>query len=124
MWKNIKGFTLLEVMIAMAILAITLVTVGSLRNRDILYHEDVRQIITATLLAQERMTLLEMAEEYPALGERSGEFDDERYPQYRWTQTVLTTPFDFAREVRLRVYWGSGRPEESVEVISYVLEEK
>jgi general secretion pathway protein I len=122
MWRSSKGFTLLEVMVAMAILAITLVTVGSLRNRDMLYHNDVRRIITATLLAQERMTLSEMAEKFPETGERSGEF--EKYPQYRWTQTVLTTPFDFAREVRLKVYWGSGRPEESVEIISYVLEEK
>ena len=116
-----SGFTLLEVMVALAIVAITMVVVGSLRNRDVLYHGDVRQIIMATLLAQERMTAFEMEEEFPEVGEISGDFEDP-YHQFHWVQTVASTPFEFARQVRLSVYWGSGRPEESVEVISYVLE--
>lgn len=115
------GFTLLEVMVAMAILAVTLVTVGSLRNRDIVYHREIRQIITGTLLAQERMTTLEIEDEVPAYGENSGGFEAP-YEGFRWVQIVTPTLLDIAREVRLQIRWGE-KPQDMVELVSYVLEE-
>ncbi len=115
------GFTLLEVMVALAVVATALVMVASLRNRDLLYHDEIRHIIQATLLAQERMTASELVKGgFPDLGESSDRFE-EPYDQYDWIQVVTPTLFDFAREVRVQVRWGP-KPHESVELTSYVLE--
>ena len=121
MWKRSKGFTLLEVMVALSIVAITLVVVGGLRNRDVLYHDEIRQIIRATLLAQERMTEVEMKKEIIGLGESSGQFEPP-FEKFNWTQSIVPTPFEFAWEVRVGVLWGL-KPHESVHLVSYVLEE-
>jgi general secretion pathway protein I len=121
MWKRSDGFTLLEVMVALSIIAITLVVVGGLRNRDIVYHHEIRQIVRATLLAQERMTDTEMEENIINLGESSGQFE-EPYEEYHWVRSVVPTPFEFAWEVRIMVRWGL-KPHESVQLVSYVLEE-
>ncbi len=116
------GFTLLEVMIALSILAVVLVAVSSLRNRDLLYQALARDMTTATFLAQHRLGQLEV-EGFPALGESAGGFDAP-YDRYKWVQSIAATPFEFAREVRVSVHWRTLTAEETVELISYVMEEK
>lgn len=116
------GFTLLEVMIALAILAIALTAIGGLRNRDILQHALARDMTVATMLAQQRLGELEVAG-FPALGESSGEFE-EPYDGFRWAQTISITPFDFAREIRVRVAWRTLVAEESIELVAYVIEQQ
>ena len=116
-----RGFTLLEVMVSLAIVAITLVVVAGLRNRDIIYHHEIHKMVKATLLAQERMTLLEIAEEYPDFGEIAGQFENP-YEDFSWVQSTVPTPFEFVREIRVVVRWGL-EPHESVLLVSYGLEE-
>ena len=120
MWKkDNRGFTLLEVMVALAVVSIALVMVASLRNRDITYHSEVRHIILATLLTQERMTEMEIQSRLPDYGETSDRFE-EPYDQYEWVRIVTPTLFEFAREVRILVQWGP-QPHQSVELTNYVL---
>jgi hypothetical protein len=109
-------------MIALAIVAVTLIAVGGLRNRDLLYHDEIRLMTRAALLAQARMAEIQAGKDLPGLGPSSGEFE-EPYTRYVWEQQVNSTPFEFAREVALRVRWGE-KPHEEVEVISYVFDEK
>ena len=118
--KSQDGFTLLEVLVALAIVATALVAVSSLRNRDMLYHDEARHMIRATLLAQERMTQTEVSPKFPDLGESSEGFEAP-YDQYQWVQTVIPTLFDAAREVRIKVFWGP-KSHESVEVTNYILQ--
>jgi general secretion pathway protein I len=119
MWKTSDGFTLLEVMIALAVVATALMMTGSLRNRDILYHDEARRIIQATLLAQDRVTDMETEDQFPDLGVTSDHFDQPN-EEYEWMQTVTPTLFDVAREVHVKVSWGS-KANESVELTTYVL---
>jgi hypothetical protein len=49
-----------------------------------------------------------------------GVFDD--HPRFRWRQEVAVTPFDFAREVRVRVIWNPEPREERVDLVSYVFQ--
>jgi general secretion pathway protein I len=117
-----KGFTLLEVVVALSILAVTFVVLLGLRNRDILQHQEARYITRATLLAQKKMSEVEMAG-FPPLGVIAGDFpkpDD----TFNWTQTVTTTPFDFAREVNVAVTWREGERQESVALDTFVVDEK
>jgi general secretion pathway protein I len=120
MWtKDNRGFTLLEVMVALVVVSFALVTVSSLRNRDMTYHGEVRHIIRATLLAEEKMTDLEIKIGLPDFGESSARFEAP-FEEYEWFQRVIPTPFEFAREVQVDVRWGA-KSHESVGLTNYVV---
>jgi len=130
-----NGFTLLEVLLAIAVLAIALPVLLGLRNFDMDLHERARQITEATLLAQEKMLESELAGVY-AIGETTGEFLNaplgaplttqafERPIGYRWKRIVSPTPLQIIREVRVKVFWLRGVTEESLEVSTYVIADK
>lgn len=82
---GIAGFTLLEVMVAIAIVAIALVPLlqlhlvsldGTIRSQD---------LTTAVMLAQERMGRLP---EFPEPGEEQGTFEGRELAKYRWLTVV------------------------------------
>ncbi|MBI3995646.1 MAG: prepilin-type N-terminal cleavage/methylation domain-containing protein [Nitrospirae bacterium] len=116
------GFTLIEVMVALSILAITFVVILGLQNRDILQHQEARYLTRATLLAQQKISEVEMAG-FPALGILNGGFP-EPDEIFDWTETVSSTPFEYAREVRVEVGWKEGSRRDSVTLITFVMEEK
>jgi general secretion pathway protein I len=80
------GFTLLEVMIAMAILAITLVTVYQSQSQSISMAGDSRFLTTASLLAQARMVEIDAADPREVVS-GSGDFG-EAFPDYTWQVEV------------------------------------
>lgn len=126
-----RGFTLLEVLLAIALLAIALPILLGLRNFDLDLHERATELRTATLLAQEKLLEAELAGVYP-IGETTGDFRNaplgapatvaasERAPGYRWKRTIASTPLPLTREVRVKVSWPRGVSEETVEVSTYV----
>jgi general secretion pathway protein I len=118
---EILGFTLLEVLVALAILSIALVVLLGLRNRDVDIVNTTRELTTATALA--RMKIVEtQVEGFPDLGETTGEFEDD-YSQFHWYRAVSSTPFDYVREVRVSVRWGQA-DREAVELVRYVFQEQ
>lgn len=86
------GFTLLEVMVAMAIIAIVLVSVMRLQGQTISMNESSRFYTMAALLAQSKMAEIKAD---PAAGEleSSGDFGNE-YPGYAWQVTAEDVPVD------------------------------
>jgi general secretion pathway protein I len=117
-----RGFTLLEVMIALSILAVTFVVLLGLRNRDIMQHQEARYITEATLLAQQKISEVEMAG-FPDLGTTGGNFAEPN-ENYDWTETISSTPFEFAREIRIDVGWKEGEHRNSVAIVTFVVQEK
>jgi len=123
---NRNGFTLLEVMVAVAIMATVLVTLIGLKNRgmqDVLLAE---HITTATLLARIKMvdTLpLIAAKTLQPPVEDEGDFsDDENLKDYTWKRTVSNLPLpngSFIMEVRVATLWMEGVRQEQVELVSY-----
>jgi general secretion pathway protein I len=84
--KGLSGFTLLEVMIAMAILAVSLVTVYQSQSQSISMASGARFLTTASLLAQSRMAEIDAAvPREVAAG--SGDFG-EAFPDYGWQVEV------------------------------------
>lgn len=128
------GFTLLEVMVAIAVLAITLPALLGLRNWDVALLDRSRIITQATLLAQEKLVESELQGFVP-LGEQTGDFTGpppgypvtgdvkDRAPDFRWTRQVSPTPFDFIREVRIRITWPSGTGVDAVDLTTYSFKE-
>lgn len=96
------GFTLLEVMIAMAILAVALVSVYQSQSQSIAMASDARFLTTASLLAQARMAEIDGANPLQLAG-GSGDFG-ESYPDYRWALEVgAVEGFPLLKKVDLTV---------------------
>lgn len=77
-----NGFTLLEVMIAMAILAISLVAVYQSQSQSLSMASDSRFLTTASLLAQGRMAEIDAANPRQ-MASGKGDFG-ETFPGYQW----------------------------------------
>lgn len=81
-----RGFTLLEVMVAVAIVAIALSAVYKLYSQAFNMNQSARFYTTATLLAESK--LAELATQPPSdLGSDAGAFEDD-YSDYSWQVTV------------------------------------
>jgi len=76
------GFTLLEVMIAMAILAISLVAVYQSQSQSISMATNARFLTTASLLAQNRMAEVDAAD-LRKTASGNGNFGED-FPDYLW----------------------------------------
>ncbi len=85
-----QGFTLLEVMIAMAILATVLVTVFHSQSQSIAMANESRAMTTLALLAQSRMAEVE-GQQNLSTGQTSGKFGDD-FPDYSWTVGITQPP--------------------------------
>jgi len=117
-----KGFTLLEVMIAVAILAMVLVSLLGLKNRSMQDVMKAERITTATLLAKRMMTET-LVKKPLILAEEEGEFSVEVYgdvyKDYHWKKAIAPTPIPQIMEVRIAVLWKEGARDEMVELVSY-----
>ncbi len=118
-FSNNQGFTLLEVMIALAIVAISLVTLLGLSNRSILVQERIQRLTRATLLAQQVMSEEEVE---PASAQRDWspkeEVFEEPYSDYRYQVSYQDTMLARVKEVRVVVLWGDPEKNEQVQLTS------
>lgn len=81
-----KGFTLLEVMIAVAIIAIALVTLLGAQSQSVSIASGAKFDTMASMLAQWKMSDL-LLQDYGELSDDEGNFGTE-YPQFAWKLTV------------------------------------
>jgi general secretion pathway protein I len=88
-----RGFTLLEVMISLAILAVALVAISDLNGGAVQMHAYSRRATEATLLLRGKM--LDVEEELQKNGfsdfsdEKHGDFSDESSPDFLWSAEIL-----------------------------------
>lgn len=115
------GFTLLEVMIALAVVAIALVTLLGLSNRTVLVHERIQKLTRATLLAQQIMAEQEvqLAGTGTVDEEREGVFE-EPFADFSWRIYYENTMIPQVRQIHVQVIWGRAQHNEQVELISFV----
>jgi general secretion pathway protein I len=88
-----RGFTLLEVMISLAILAVSLVAISDLNGGAVAMHAYGRRATEATLLLRAKM--LDVEDDLQKNGfsdfndEKHGTFDDEGAAGYSWRAEIL-----------------------------------
>ena len=85
-WKITSGFTLLEVMVAMAIMAIVLVSVYRMHTQTLTMNMAARFYTQAPMLAQSKLAQLEIDPSSIITGD-SGDFGD-KFPGYSWSITA------------------------------------
>ena len=113
-----KGFTLLEVMVAVAIMAMVLVTLLGLQNRTMQDVTVAEHITTATMLAKRLMTNMIMVKPQSPF-EDEGAFTEDEFKGYTWKKTIDPTPLKYIMEVRVTVLWSEGTRQETVELVGY-----
>jgi general secretion pathway protein I len=111
------GFTLLEVMIALAILALVGVAFLRAQASSIRLVDESNQVSLATLLAREKMAELE-GKGFPEVGKNSGT-GEETYPNLRWEQVVTATELPAVRQALVRILWKDGTRERTLELVAY-----
>ncbi len=126
-----SGFTLLEVIVAMAILGIFLVPIYAQIVNGFEFAKSTDRKAKALRLAQDKMTELEMLP-FPEDEEvLEGDFGDE-HPEYSWKMETIKTP-DLqmmeeimpalkAMEVHCYVYWGPKDNRKSLKLSTLRLE--
>ena len=91
------GFTLLEVMIALAVMSIVLVSVYRMHSQSLAMNTAVRFYTQAPMLAQSKMVEIEAlsSNAFPA---DSGEFGEE-FPGYSWKASIADVASEILGEV-------------------------
>lgn len=104
-----RGFTLLEVMVAIAILGIAMLGLLGLHHQSLQSVIRAQDTTRAAMLAQAVMTQAEL-ERFPDPGTTRGDFSglfQEPYPNFRWERTVQASgDFPDIRKVRVVVHFG------------------
>jgi general secretion pathway protein I len=119
--KSSRGFTLLEVMIALAIVSVALVSLLALANRSIGVQSRLERLTQATLLAQRKMGEVEAAGKTDAVAAQAtqGSFEPP-FEEYRWRLAFEETPLAAVRRVTVTVAWGDEGRNERVEIDSFL----
>lgn len=119
--EGTQGFTLLEVMIAVAILGVSLLALMNFQSQSLLAHARAQRISVATLLARQKMgeILLEIEKgipkgEFPESKEEEGTFEEAKYPDYFWKLEI--------KKVELPTAGGGGGEEGQAEVMAQAMQ--
>ena len=95
---NRRGFTLLEVMIAIGVLAISLLAIFNLQSTSLIGSARAQKISTSTQLARSKMakSLIDLEAgivkgEFPDEKEETGTFEEEKFPDYYWKLQIKKT---------------------------------
>lgn len=105
-----RGLTLLEVLVAVAILGTVLVVLLGAVNRNLIMASQSKNLTIAGTLAQKMLSEIELAG-YPDIGEEQGVFEEA--PGFTWTLSVK--PFvipNLGTEIRLvtiKINWDDGK---------------
>ena len=91
------GFTLLEVMVALAVMSIVLVSVYRMHSQSLAMNTAVRFYTQAPMLAQSKMVEIE-ALSSSAFPEDSGDFG-EQFPGYGWKAAITDVTSEILGEV-------------------------
>jgi len=121
--RNDQGFTLLEVMIAIAIIATALVTLLKAQNQNLRALTESADLTTATLLAKQKLAEVEIGG-FPDLAEEAGNFSEGEFSKFRWRRTVAPTPFDRLREVTVQVFWEERKGVREVTLFLFVADRR
>lgn len=116
------GFTLLEVMIAVGVLGIAMMSLLSLHDSNLQSVMRGQELSTASVLAQGMMSTAEL-ERVPMIGRTSGDFEKlfpGAYRNFKWERDVEQSGmFPNVRKVQVTIYYGP-RFRRSLSIVEFL----
>jgi general secretion pathway protein I len=122
MLRGSAGFTLLEVMVALAVVAIALVPLLRLHLLSLDATLRAQDLSTAVLLAQGKMAAMPP---FPEAGEEQGTFEGPDFDRFRWQtavtedEVILSAQPIAIRHLIVTVLWTDGQREHQYTLESY-----
>ena len=116
-----KGFTLLEVMVALAIMAGVILTVISSVNYHLSLTARNNEETVALLLARAKLEELELLDKQQLTQGKEGTFQPE-WPDYSWKAEISPAPVPVFKTLTVTVTWGTNR--RTLSLAHYLLQEK
>jgi general secretion pathway protein I len=108
-----KGFTLLEIMIALAIMTGVILTVISSFNYHLSLVTRDREDTTVLLLTRAKLEELELLKKDVGQGTETGTFEPDR-PDISWKLEIAPTAIAFFKKLTLTATWGRERRQLSL----------
>jgi general secretion pathway protein I len=115
-----KGFTLIEVLVALAILAIALAAAARASGLSVSGSDRLRQHLLASWVAQNRLAEHAARRDWPDIGARSGETEQGGLP-LRWEERVGATPNSRFRRIEISVYPVEEPDHEAARLAGYLV---
>lgn len=97
-----RGFTLLEILVALAILAIALTAASRAVGLSIVNASQLRLVVMADWVAQNRLAYHRINGTWPGIGDYTGT-ESQGGVDFAWQETISGTPHPMFRRVELRV---------------------
>jgi general secretion pathway protein I len=116
-YQSQEGTTLLEVMIAVAIASIALISFISLVINSMDVEDYARKITEATLVADDRLKEIERTG-FPELGQSEGLVDEDVPDGFSYKLMVIGTPIEDVRQIELEILWENKK--RSVNLVTFV----
>jgi len=114
-----KGFTLIEVLVALAILAVALAAASRASSMSLSGSESLKQRLLAGWVAQNRLAEHTARRDWPDTGSNTGEAEEGGVPM-RWEERVSATPNALFRRIEIVVYPVSQPDHEAARLAGYL----
>jgi general secretion pathway protein I len=111
-----RGFTLLEVLVALVIVALGLLAAFGQVNQSLTAASRLRERTLAHWVAMDRLTELRLQAEFPPVGKRSDEIEMAR-TKWRYEIVISKTDVDALRRAEIAVAFAD-RPERPVSTLT------
>ena len=112
------GFTLIEVMVALFIFSVAVLTLLAARAQTVRLNDEVLLRLRMVDLANMKLAEI-VARGFVPPGTLTGRFKPP-YHDYRWVEVVSSSPLPIVRQVRLTVRHGTGAEARSFSLVTYV----
>ncbi|MEN8178073.1 MAG: type II secretion system minor pseudopilin GspI [Pseudomonadota bacterium] len=98
-----QGFTLLEVLVAMTVLAIALASIIKVSANQAINTEHLRDKTLAHWVAMNQIAQLQLTQQWPSAGKKSGD-EEMGWHEWHWQSIVSNTPDSRVRRIQINVF--------------------
>ena len=117
--RALAGFTLLEMLAAVAVLAIAMAAIMSGMTRYASTAATLREKTVATWIAHNRLTEFELLATWPNIGKSDGEVEMAGI-KWKWEAEVKETPDEHLRRIDVRVLRPGSKTAEAISLSGFI----